>query len=87
MEYSRRKIGGVIVSKKENANELLQGEKGDDVMSNVMERYATLDLQALSRKKGKIVSSQEALRDVKPVKWDKDIMQGKRKVIVTQEKK
>lgn len=48
--------------KKENANELLQG---DDVMSNVMERYATLDLQALFRKKGKIVSSQEALRDCK----------------------
>lgn len=75
------------MSKKENAKEVLQGAKGDDVMSNVMERYATLDLQALSRKKSKIVSSQEALRDVKPVEWDKDVMQGKRKVIVTQEKK
>lgn len=75
------------MSKKENAKEVLQGAKGDDVMSNVMERYATLDLQALSRKKGKIVSSQEALQDVKPVEWDKDVMQGKRKVIVTQEKK
>lgn len=83
MEYSKRKIGGVIVSMKENANELLQRKKGADVMSNVMERYATLDLQALSRKKGKIVSSQEALRDVKPVEWDKDVVQGKRKVIVT----
>lgn len=71
------------MSMKENANELLQRKKGADVMSNVMERYATLDLQALSRKKGKIVSSQEALRDVKPVEWDKDVVQEKRKVIVT----
>lgn len=56
-------------------------------MSNVMEGYATLNLQALSKKKGKIISSKEALHDVKPIDWDREVMQGKKKVVVTHEKK
>lgn len=55
-------------------------------MSNVTEGYATLDLQTLMRKNGKIVSSKEALQDVRPVDWGKDVLQGKKKVTVTRVK-
>lgn len=71
--------------RQENNKEQFQGN-GDDAMSNVMEKYATLDLQALMRKNGKIISSEEALKDVQPVDWGKDVLQGKKKVTVTRVK-
>lgn len=61
--------------------------KGDDEMSNAMKQYGSLDLQALSGKKGRIVSSREALKDVKPIDWGKDILRGEKRVIVTKEKR
>ena len=71
--------------RQENNKEQFQ-ENGDDAMSNVMEKYATLDLQVLMRKNGKIISSEEALKDVRPVDWGKDVLQGKKKVTVTRVK-
>ena len=71
--------------RQENNKEQFQGN-GDDAMSNVMEKYATLDLQALMRKNGKIISSEEALKDVQPVDWGKDVLQGKKKVTATRVK-
>ena len=71
--------------RQENNKEQFQ-ENGDDAMSNVMEKYATLDLQTLMRKNGKIISSKEALKDVQPVDWGKDVLQGKKKVTVTRVK-
>ena len=47
----------------------IQRKNGDDVMSNVIGEYATLNLQTLVGKKRKIVSSEEALKDVVPVDW------------------
>ena len=61
-------------------------ENGGDAMSNVMEKYATLDLQTLMRKNGKTVSSKEALQDIRPVDWGEDVLQGKKKVTVTRVK-
>lgn len=52
-------------------------------MSDVMEKYAALDLQALMRKNGKIISSKDALKDVQPAAWGEDVLQGKKKVAVT----
>lgn len=58
-------------------------ENGDDSMSNVREEYATLNLRALAGKKKKIVSSEEALKDVSPVNWEPEILRGERKVVAT----
>ena len=52
-------------------------------MGNTMAKYNTLDLCALMGKKSKIVSSEEALKNTKPIEWDDDVIQGKRKVLVT----
>lgn len=45
--------------------------------------YATLDLQALSRKKGKFISSEEALKDVVPIDWGDEVLRGEKKVTIT----
>ena len=52
-------------------------------MGNTMAKYNTLDLCALMGKKSKIVSSEEALKNTKPIEWDDDVIQGKKKVLVT----
>lgn len=49
---------------------------------NNTECYNVFDINMLMEKDGEIVSSAEALRDVKPVEWDDDVLQGDRKVIV-----
>ena len=51
-------------------------------MSDTSVKYNTLDLQALLSKKSKIVSSEEALREVEPVSWSDDVMQSQKKVVV-----
>ncbi len=51
-------------------------------MSDTTVKYNTLDLQALLSKKSKIVSSEEALREVEPVSWSDDVMQSQKKVVV-----
>lgn len=56
-------------------------------MSNAMKQYGTLDLQVLASKKSKIVSSQEALKDVKPIEWGNDVLRGEKRVIATKEKR
>lgn len=40
---------------------------------------ASLDLQFLTHKKSRVVSSQEALKDIEPIKWDSEILKGKKK--------
>ena len=67
--------------------EILLLKNGDDGMSNVAEKYNTLDLCALMKKKSRIVSSEEDLKDVKPVEWGKEVTEGKRKVIVAKDKR
>ena len=51
-------------------------------MSNASVKYNTLDLQTVLSKKSKIVSSEEALREVEPVSWSDDVMQSRKKVVV-----
>lgn len=57
--------------------------KGDEDMGNTVVKYNTLDLCTLMGKKSKIVSSEEALKNVKPIEWSDDVIQGKKKVLVT----
>ena len=55
-------------------------------MSNTMKKYTALDLQILTKKKGKIVTSEEALKDVQPVEWGEDVLRGRKKVKVVRVK-
>ena len=80
-------MGGVIVSmtKKENKKNA-QMKIGDDAMSNAVVNYNALNLGTLMKKKGRIVSSEEALRNVKPIEWGEDVLRGERKITVTKAK-
>jgi len=61
--------------------------KGDDDMSNTVKTYGTLNMHSLKNKKGKIISSKDALRDVKPIEWGDEILRGEKRIIATKEKK
>lgn len=44
--------------------------------------YRRLDFSKISSRNTKVVSSEEALKDVIPVEWSEDILNGKRKVTI-----
>lgn len=46
------------------------------------EKNPIISVESLFRKSYRFISSEEALRDVTPPSWDKDILDGKKKVIV-----
>jgi len=45
--------------------------------------YATLNMNIINTKKSKIISSKEALKDVTPIIWDNEVLNGNKKVIIT----
>ena len=49
--------------------------------------YRRLDFSKISSRNTKVVSSEEALKDVTPVEWSEDILNGKRKVTVKKNSK
>ena len=51
-------------------------------MSEDLSRLAAEYLRVLRSKPSKIVSTEEALKDVKPVDWSDDVLDGTRKVMV-----
>lgn len=59
---------------------------GDDSMGNAVINRSVLDLNALMSKKSKIVSSKEALKDVKPIDWSDEVLRGEKKVTATKAK-
>ena len=38
-------------------------------------------------KKRKIISSDEALKDIIPIEWDDEVLRGEKRIIVTNEEK
>ena len=62
---------------------LTQKKQGDDAMNSSVLSYNKIYLHSLGKKKVKIVSSEEALKDVIPMKWEEDTIQGRTKVTVT----
>jgi len=44
--------------------------------------YKPLDLKKLQNKEHTITSSEEALKDVIPIDWDNDVVNGKKKVLL-----
>ncbi len=49
--------------------------------------YAALDLAGSARKKGKIVSSAQALKEVEPPSWSEEVLDGKKKITIDLPKK
>lgn len=49
--------------------------------------YATLDMTKLQLKPSRNVSSKEALKNVERINWSDDVIDGRRKVMVTGAKK
>lgn len=42
--------------------------------------YRKLNMSKLSNRKHKIISTNEALKDVSPIKWSNDVLDGMKKV-------
>ena len=49
--------------------------------------YATLDIKKLQSKPSRNISSKEALKNVERINWSKDVVEGRKKVMVTGAKK
>lgn len=45
-------------------------------------KYKLLDLDKLRTKKSIVVSTEEALKDIIPINWSKDVLSGKKKVLI-----
>lgn len=44
------------------------------------EKYPAFDMRILEGKKRKVISSQEALKDIAPAVWGKEVLDGKKKI-------
>lgn len=49
-------------------------------MYMVEKKKRRLDFSKLSGRKSKIVSSEEALKDVTPINWSKDVLSGDKQI-------
>ncbi len=54
--------------------------KGSGGVTN--KQYKNLNLQQLQSKPSKTICSKEALSDVQRIEWSKEVIEGKRKVMV-----
>lgn len=45
-------------------------------------KYEGLNLNILKSKKSRIISSEEALKDIIPIEWSDEVLEGKEKVII-----
>ena len=45
-------------------------------------KYKPLNMNVLRSKKTTIVSSEEALKDITPIDWSKDVLSGRKKVTI-----
>lgn len=57
-------------------------KEGADTM-NANTAFAPLNLNLINSKQSKIVSSENALKDVTPISWSDDVISGKKKVTLT----
>lgn len=49
---------------------------------NMSNNYKSLNLSKLKNKENVIVSSRDALKDVTPINWSKEVITGKKKITV-----
>lgn len=52
-------------------------------MSN--QQYKKLDMSKLKFREHSIISTEEALKDVTPIDWPEDVLNGDKKVIISKE--
>ena len=45
-------------------------------------KFRSLDISKLNTKKSTIISYEEALKDIIPINWSKDVLSGKKKVLI-----
>ncbi|MBQ2923776.1 MAG: hypothetical protein IJE60_11940 [Tyzzerella sp.] len=55
-------------------------------MSENKQTYRRLDLEKLQSRITKVITTEEALKDVVPMEWPEEVMSGKQKVIITRRK-
>lgn len=73
-----RKIVQKMMKEKGLSSEEVR-ESFDEIIN---EKYKTLDLDKLRTKKSTIVSTEEALKDIVPINWSKDVLSGEKKVLI-----
>lgn len=66
------------------AKRRIKYKRGGNGMMN--KNYKSLDLTKLNSKKITIVSTEESLKDISPVNWSKDVLLGKKKVLINYSK-
>ena len=49
--------------------------------------YKKLNMDLITKKPSRTISSDEALRDSTPIKWSDDVLSGKKKVVLDSHKK
>ena len=55
-------------------------------MSENKQTYRRLDLEKLQSRITKVITTEEALKDVVPMEWPEEVLSGKKKVIITRRK-
>ena len=66
-------------------NDMYTKEKEAQEMNATVQKCRALDLRKLRNRKHTILSTKEALKDVTPINWSKDVISGKRKVTITKD--
>lgn len=66
-------------------NDMHTKEKEVQEMNAAVQKCRALDLSKLRNRKHAILSTKEALKDVTPINWSKDVISGKRKVTITKD--
>ena len=56
------------------------------VMSENLKSIQRLDMEKLKSRITKVISTEEALKDVEPMEWPEEVLSGKKKVIITRRK-
>ena len=52
-------------------------------MQTVSNEYRRLDFSKIGQRITKNISTNEALKDVTPIVWSKDVLEGRRKITIT----
>ncbi|MBQ4558799.1 MAG: hypothetical protein IJA54_00555 [Tyzzerella sp.] len=55
-------------------------------MSANLKPIKRLDMEKLKSRITKVISTEEALKDVEPMEWPEEVLSGKTKVIITRRK-
>lgn len=65
---------------RENVN--THERKGEDMNMTVENEYRKLDKSKLKNRKRTVISSEEALKDVTPINWRDEVLEGRKEDIV-----